>query len=95
MGLPEIAGLIGAITITLKVVDKLADALINKARNAGGHPSTGELLALAADKLATVAEKLNRLCDLQSDIREDLRKHAEKTDSGFESIHRRLDRRAT
>lgn len=100
IGAAEIAGLIAVVTISIKVIDKLVDAVIAKTRKANGHgPLTNGAMHDVADGLrsvaqgqAAVASKLDRICELSSDLKASHIRHEEAVERRFDGLHRRLDK---
>lgn len=85
IGIGETAGLIAVIVTGVKVIDKLADALISKYNQKNGRSqSPSQPLWYAAKSMEQAAQQISRLCELQRETRDEMR-------DGFKTLAGRMD----
>jgi phage-related minor tail protein len=100
LGPAEIAGLVAGMGLALKIIDKLVDAVVTKVRKGNGtSPPTDGAMREVAQGLQAVAQgqaaivgKLDRICDLSSDLKEQQSQHEVAVERRFDGLHRRLDK---
>lgn len=84
LGPAEIAALVAGIGLSIKIIDKLVDAVISRSKGHNGNAT--DAMFNAADRLGQVAGKMDRLCDLQADTRTAIKEHTELVSRGLQAL---------